>query len=270
MSINEKQELDGKMTYSELREIIFNDYKETKGIQLSSISINYLKEKLKGNQSTPPFFIIDNEWGETRFDISVEDIQNILKSYFAKKDYELIDVHFHDMVEFTYQMNLQNKEETQECAKPEIPETAPSSQNSSQDELVQMAREERKFTILQKERAMTDAQKAKNRAAIMAGVCILGAATATHFNGQDIHLVLQHELNALYSWDTLGQYIRDLGPLTTLLSIGAGGFIVKYFKNAKKLNHATDEFIDFDNVIHEQEYEKDNVYVKSRRHFNTK
>ena len=114
-----------------------------------------------------------------------------------------------------------------------------------QQEIAQMQKENRKFTILQRERAMNDAQRAKNRSAILAGVCILGAATAVYFNGQDMQQVLQHELNAIYSWEALGQYLQDLGPITTLLAAGAGGFIAKYFKNSKKFKQAQNELIDF-------------------------
>lgn len=101
-----------------------------------------------------------------------------------------------------------------------------------------MARENRKFKILQMETVMNDAQKAKNKAAIMAGLCILGASVAVYFNGQDMNTIIQHELNSIYSWQALGQYIQDLGPLTTLLSASAGSFIVKYFNNSKKLKQA--------------------------------
>jgi hypothetical protein len=57
--------------------------------------------------------------------------------------------------------------------------------------------------------------------------------------------VLQHELNAIYSWEALGQYLQDLGPMTTLLAAGAGGFIAKYFKNSRKFKQAQQEFEDF-------------------------
>ena len=139
-------------------------------------------------------------------------------------------------------------------------------QTNSNDELTRIAREKRKFTILQRERAMNDAQRAKNRSAIMAGICILGAAVAIYFNGQDVNQVLQHELNAIYSWNALGQYIQDLGPLTTLLSAGAGGFIAKYFKNSRKLKQAQNEFIDFNNSLENTNTEElgGNENAKSR------
>lgn len=117
----------------------------------------------------------------------------------------------------------------------------------------QPSNEKRKFSILKREKAMDDIQKAKNRSAIMAGICILGATVAVCFNGQDLHEVLQHELSALYSWESLGQYFRDLGPLTTVLSVGAGGFITKYFKNSMKLKQAQNEFINFNNSLENEQ-----------------
>lgn len=120
---------------------------------------------------------------------------------------------------------------------------------SSADKLLQMAREQRKFTILQRERAMSEAQKGKNRSALMAGICMLGAATALYFKNMDTTTVIQHELEALRSWKGMGQYLQDLGPLTTVLVAGAAGFIGKYFKYSKKFKKAQNEFIDMNNAM---------------------
>jgi|GEM_PF-5183819 len=161
---------------------------------------------------------------------------------------------------YDYDPNMRAPRETSETS------YSQPTQTNSNDELTRMAREKRKFTILQRERAMNDAQRAKNRSAIMAGICILGAAVAIYFNGQDVNQVLQHELNAIYSWDALGQYIQDLGPLTTLLSAGAGGFIAKYFKNSRKLKQAQNEFVDFNNSLENTKTEElgGNENAKSR------
>ena len=111
--------------------------------------------------------------------------------------------------------------------------------------LEKMAREKRKFTILQRERVMNEESKAKKRSALMAGLCILGGAVATHFNGQDVSQVIQHELDSIYSWEALGQYIQDLGPLTSLLSASAATFIAQYFRHSRKFKKAQNEFVDF-------------------------
>ena len=114
-----------------------------------------------------------------------------------------------------------------------------------EEELARMARENRRFTILQRERAMSEAQRNRNRSAIMAGVCILGAAAAVYFNGQDVNQILQEELNAIYSWEALGQYLKDLGPLATYLSACTGGFIAKHMRDSRKYKKLQNEFIDF-------------------------
>ena len=161
---------------------------------------------------------------------------------------------------------VEEKEQQQNQQQTGLTTELPTLKTEPQQELAQMGREKRKFTILQRERAMNDAQKAKNRSAIMAGLCILGAAVAVYFNGQDINTVLQHELNAIYSWEALGQYLQDLGPLTTLLAAGAGGFIAKYFKNSRKLKQAQNEFIDFNNSLEKTNVEElgGNENAKSR------
>lgn len=116
-------------------------------------------------------------------------------------------------------------------------------------ELVKMAKEQRKFTILQRERAMNNEQKAKNRSALLAGACLIGACVAVYFNGADVHQVLQHELNAIYSWQGLGQYLADLGPFTTMMAAGVGAFTAKYFKHSKKFKDAQNQFIDMNNSL---------------------
>lgn len=132
------------------------------------------------------------------------------------------------------------------------------------------AKIKRTFAILKRERAINHAQRVKNHSAIMAGICILGAAVSLYFNDQNLHQILQQELNALYSWESLGQYLQNLGPLTTLLSVGAGGFIAKYFKNSKKLKQAQDEFIGFNNSLGNEQILGGNENAKSRWNINSK
>lgn len=130
--------------------------------------------------------------------------------------------------------------------------------------LERMAREQRKFTILQRERSMNEIQKTKNHAAIMAGLCILGAAVAVHFNNQDINLVIQHELDSIYSWEALKEYLKDLGPLTTLLTTSAALLIGKCFSCSKKLKKAKDEFIDFNASLEKNNMLGGNENARSR------
>ncbi len=279
---------DGSIQYEELRQIIFDHYKKTQGVQLSSISISYLQEKLLGGNSNQPFFIRNDGFGETRFDIPKEEIQEILKSYLASKGFELIGLEYAGMVGIKYKEVKNNEQEkkndgtqingtgevisdgkvTSLQLEGDIPYFEPPKEPMlvRDEELEKMAREKRKFTILQRERTMNEAQKGKNRSAVMAGLCILGAAVAVYFNGQDVHQVLQHELNAIYAWEALGQYMKDLGPLTTLLAAGTGGFIAKYFKHSKKFKQAQNEFIDFNNSLENVNTEElgGNEHAKSR------
>lgn len=122
----------------------------------------------------------------------------------------------------------------------------------------------RTFSILKRERQMNNAKRAKNKAAIMSGICILGASVAFYFNNQDLSAVISHELNAIYSWEALGQYLNDLGPLTTLLSVGAAGFISKYLKNSKKLKQAQNDFEDFNNSLENEQIKGDDYDAKTR------
>ena len=303
---------NGEMDYNALRQMVFDYYKENKGIQLGSISIDYLKNKMTGENlnNSQPFFIMKDATGEKRFDIPKEEMQEILNSYLAKKNCKLIDLKFGNSVEYKYKQGKEQKK-TVEQEKTEsetkinefgeiirdgavptnnhlvaenVPYFEPQKEEKKtelkqgndlkteervpvKDEpLERMAREKRKFTILQRERAMNEARSGKNYSAIMAGLCILGAATGIYFNGQNMQQVVQQELNAVYSWEALGQYIQNLGPLTTLLSLSAGGFIAKYFKHSKKFKQAQNEFIDFNNSLENIKTEElgGNGNVKSR------
>ena len=101
---------DGSIKYEDLRQIVFDHYKNTKGIELGSISIGYLQDKLTGQNSNQPFFIRKDEFGETRFDIPQEEIQEILKSYLASKGYELTDLNYDNRVEFKYKKVKKNEQ----------------------------------------------------------------------------------------------------------------------------------------------------------------
>ena len=108
-----------------------------------------------------------------------------------------------------------------------------------------MARENRKFTILKRERAMSKAQKGKTTASIAAGLCILGAGTAAYLGAIDIPQMIQQQIASFYSWEALAQNMKDLGPLTTLLTASSFAFMVKYAINSIALKKAQEEFIDF-------------------------
>ncbi len=139
-----------------------------------------------------------------------------------------------------------------------------STRDDLSERLSSQTNQKRKFSILKRERQMNGAKRAKNKAAIMAGICILGASVAAYFNNQDLSTMISHELNAIYSWEALGQYLNDLGPLTTLLSVGAAGFISKYLKNSKKLKQAQNDFEDFNNSLENEQIKGDDYDAKTR------
>ena len=122
-----------------------------------------------------------------------------------------------------------------------------------QREQLKMQQEQRKFTILQRERAMSEESRKKTTSSILAATCILGAGVAMHFSGMNPNDVIQHELSAIYSWESLGQYIQDLGPMVTLLSAGAGGFIAKAFKHHRKYKDAQHQFEDMNASLQNRE-----------------
>ena len=107
----------------------------------------------------------------------------------------------------------------------------------------------RKFTISNIRKDMNNYEKEKNRSAVMAGLCILGAAAAAYFHNQDATQVVSNELNSLYSLDVIGQYIDNIGEVTTLLSAGALGFVAKYLVDSKKLKKAQQQLQNLMNYV---------------------
>lgn len=270
--VSDKSEIpfNGKMNYEDLRNIIFDFYKTIYGIELNSISIGYLIDYLKNDNNKQHFFIINTDGHESRFTIPKDDIIRMLVRFLNEKGYGVKSIDFKELVEFEYVTikaknfklseiadNFHNKDDITREESP-IFHDEDSSINeenfepiyeSPVEELARMAREDRKFTILQRERAMTDAERARTRSAVLAGMCILGAAATIYFSGQDVTQVLQNEVKAIYSWEALAQYIKDLGPLKTLLTSAAGVFVARYFRNSRRLRQAQNEFIDFNSSL---------------------
>lgn len=178
--------------------------------------------------------------------INIEDISKVNPELLVSTGYDLEKEKTKQ-----YEIDIERKEKNNDVQL--TIEQEPTNQNSK-----------RTFSILKRERQMNDAKRAKNKAAIMAGICILGASVAFYFNNQDLSAVISHELNAIYSWEALGQYLNDLGPLTTLLSVGAAGFISKYLKNSKKLKQAQNDFEDFNNSLENEQIKGDDYDAKAR------
>jgi hypothetical protein len=91
----------GSVGYELLRQLVFDYYMNVKGLKINSTSIQILRDKLKGN-NTPKFFILNNEFGESRFDVSKEDIIKLFKAYLAGKNCELTEINFEDEVIFKF------------------------------------------------------------------------------------------------------------------------------------------------------------------------
>lgn len=178
--------------------------------------------------------------------INIEDISKVNPELLVSTGYDLEKEKTRQ-----YEIDIERKEKNNDVQL--TVEQEPTNQNFK-----------RTFSILKRERQMNDAKRAKNKAAIMAGICILGASVAFYFNNQDLSTVISHELNAIYSWEALGQYLNDLGPLTTLLSVGAAGFISKYLKNSKKLKQAQNDFEDFNNSLENEQIKGDDYDAKTR------
>ena len=99
-------EFSATISYGQLRQIIFDYFKEVDNIELGSVSIEYLKEKLTGKENFPPFFIMKNSIGESRFDIPKEDIEKILSWHLKKSNFKFTGVKYgHDVI-ISYKMNL--------------------------------------------------------------------------------------------------------------------------------------------------------------------
>ena len=254
----------GIMDYSNLRKIIVDYYRKTKGIELRTISIDYFKNILNG-QSNLQFFITGND---ERFNIPKEEIEKILSQYLYSMNCDIISVNYGDKVEFKYKkrkpetiinekgeiirLGGQNNKTTE--SKNDILQFEPPKENTSQessiDDLTRMKKEDRKFTILRRERAMNEASTSRNRSAILAGLCILGAGAATYFSsGQDIQQLVQEEIAALSSWEAAKQYLHNIGPLATVLAASAAAFINRYLRSSRRLNNLRNESIDFNDSL---------------------
>lgn len=315
----EKVELDitynGNIDYSKLRQIIFDYYKENKNMELSSISIDYLKSKLAGQGSSQPFFI-KNDGEEERFDIPKEEIEEILKEYLESKGYKLEEIEYKDSVEFKFKKN-KVKEKTLDFSVAiekgdELPEETKTIINEQLEKMVkrenemqqnginiqagstevsfeptkkatlseeeskvlleqvkmeepkkeplpvsdapleQVARENRKYEILKRERAVSEAERSRNRATMFAGLCILGTVAAGLLTGNDINQLVQDELNILKgSWESLGNYFKNLGPLADALGLCAIAFGGKIGIFERKLRNARLDLEDYMSSLEE-------------------
>ena len=109
-------------------------------------------------------------------------------------------------------------------------------------ELLEIQNERRKFTIFQREKVSPDESKKKTISSIIAATCILSASIEIYFNDLNTNETVRHELNSIYSIETLKQYFQNLDQICTLLSISAGTFVIKTFKYSEKYKEIIYQF----------------------------
>ena len=82
--------LEGEISYKDLLQIVYDYFKETEGIELGSISIDYLPSILNGTfNDRDKFFFVKGEFGASSFNLSKEEFQAIFQRHLASKNYEL-------------------------------------------------------------------------------------------------------------------------------------------------------------------------------------
>ena len=101
-----KNEFVTQISYSTLRQIIVDYFKNSENIELGYYSIEYLQDTLSGENkyqsSSQPYFSMENELGKTNFDIPNEDIFKILDLYMSKMGFKLNNVKYENVVKITY------------------------------------------------------------------------------------------------------------------------------------------------------------------------
>lgn len=230
--------------------------------ELEGIIITFYK-KYKGKNIMPVYNNDDSLWPnrykvlgtDDEIIITPTERDDILKDYYANNDksyiyatieddalnVKYIDVKAVKNVDHIQEF-VQNIEERAEESKKKYLEQL-SNQNYKPREYETPVREmevrkdlvaRRRFEIINRERQLDDSRKKQTRSLIFAGLCILGATAAIYFNPTNPDEVIKNEVQAIYSWEAAVEYIKDLGPLVSLLSAGTAGFIAKYIKQEAK------------------------------------
>lgn len=131
-----------------------------------------------------------------------------------------------------------------------------------EEELLKMARENRRFTILQRERTIDNLKKSKNRSAMIAATLVLSELAIALVSEQSNYQLWLNKIHLSNSW--MNNLVLDVGPLLALISISAGVFMANYFRNSKKLKQAQEEFIDFNASLENTQDLGGNDNAKSR------
>lgn len=99
----------------------------------------------------------------------------------------------------------------------------------------------RLFTIRKREKAMSEDQKAKNKSALIAGLCTLTALTSGQFSGI-LDAFFNHELKTLSENADSSTYVW--GAIGALSAIGACVFLSKYFNFSETFKDVRSLFVD--------------------------
>ena len=279
VELDRNKEYNSKISYQQLRKIIVNYYKEKRNIDLNYASIDYLKDKLtEKNQMNPsPYFSMNNALGETKFDISVDEIKKILYNYANENNLIFLDVNFDDNVNITYKMSkiekkfnyedcmkslgekIEEKQQTSEkklvveekTEETKIEEKIIENQNTEREpnyERASLAEKlgERSFKLKQVEYNLDESKKKKKSAGILAGIFAAGTIAAAHFSGFDPDAAIQAEIEAIKSWDSLKEYVSMITPSMMATITGLALSLTKFIKNNKKYK---DTVVERENLI---------------------
>ena len=131
-------------------------------------------------------------------------------------------------------------------------------------ELNQYNREQRRFEILQRERAVTREEKNRRNFAIIAGTSFLATSLLVMNNSIDSSIIMQYEMESLYSFESLRKYYNDLGPATILALTTSLVSMMRSIRSNIRLRRLRDEQEDFSNSLEMSNQEEENIYVRRR------
>ena len=149
---------------------------------------------------------------------------NFIAPHFAKATYEQQQVKVKD-----FELAKDITQEEPQIVEPTIDSTE---EEPKSDDKV----DNKKLKIIKREETKDGLNHAKNRAAFIAGFCILGSLAANVLIGEDLNQQIQEKLSTLTSWNGLDHLIQGTNPVANFLSVGAAAFIARYGLKNKKLN----------------------------------
>ena len=221
-------DMNGTMTYEELRQTVFDYFKNTKDMDLLSTSIDYLKIKLTGSKQYDggPFFAAMDELGEARFDLSSEDIKNILSQTFADKGIELTGVTYGSVVAYTGKENPNIKETLERVnVEPDITYSGQIDYNKLRKIILDNYKKEKGIDLTTTSIEYLQEKLRENKDNDPLLIPKLDASQPFFFNGEEAVDISKEEIKQI-----LGSYFESKGD--NLQSVNYESSIIKY--NYKK------------------------------------